>query len=178
MLRALVLCIVASSACASENIQSTASYEAAVRDDSTSPGYVMVTIVNANTGAARTTCTTANLLVGAIHRQYGLDYNAEGVRQARELTLAHTDHRFTLSAQAALRNFPESFSPEELDQVRSRFARLSPEELREGFSSKPRGKLHEFVSGRRSRDAAACALIGRGLAPYVRDRSGSIALRD
>lgn len=176
MLGTLILVAAATSASASAQVQPAASYEAAVRNASTSPSYVMVTVVDANTGLERTTCTTANLLAGALHQQYGLAYDAEGVRQATALALSNAAHRFTFSVEAALRNIRASFSPEELAEVRARFAPLSERELRDGFGTKPWGRLHDALPDRRYRDAVACVLIERGLSPYMADRTGAVTI--
>lgn len=176
MRKALILFAAMTSASASEPIQSSASYEAAVRNASTSPGYVMVTIVDANSGREWTTCTTGNFFVGALHRQYGLAYDAEGISQAMALAMANTAHRFTFSVEAALQNVSPSYTPEELAVVRARFASLSEQELRDGFGTKPWGKLHDAFRDRRYRNAVACVLIGRGLSPFMGDRTGAVTV--
>lgn len=176
MLKAITLFAAASSAFAAAPVQSPASYEAAIRNETTSPGYVMVTIVDANTNVERTTCTTANFLRGALHNQYGLPYDADGRRQVTELALTNTAHRFTFSAEAALRNIPIAFSAEEQEAVRARFAPLSIEELRAGFRFRPWGELHGTFPDRRYRDPVACVLIERGLSPFMADRTGAIGL--
>lgn len=174
MLKAMLLFAAATSA--AEPVQSRASYEAAIHNRTTSPSYVMITIVDANTKVERTTCTTANLLAGALHLETGLAYNAEGQRQATELAISNAEHRFVFSSEAALRNLPIPFSPEELEQARARFAPLSIEELRAGFGTKPWGALHDAFPDRHYRGAVACVLIERGLSPYMGDRTGAVTV--
>lgn len=102
--------------------------------------------------------------------------DAEGVRQATALAMSNTAHRFTFSIEAALRNIPVSFSPEELVDVRARLAPLSNQELRDGFGASPWGKLHDAFRDRRFRDAAACVLKERGLSPYVADMTSAVTI--
>lgn len=71
----------------------------------------MVTIVDANTGRDWTTCATGNFFVGALHRQYGLAYDAGGICQAMPLAMANTAQRFTFSVEAALQNVSPSYTP-------------------------------------------------------------------
>lgn len=150
----MILFAAAASASPSEPGQSPASYQAAIHNQTTAPGYVMVTIVDANTNVEWTTCTTANFLQGAINTEYGLAYDAEGRRQATELALSNTAHRFTFSSEAALGSIPIRFSSEQLEVVRARFAPLSTEELGARFGTRPWGKLHdafpEAVTGTQS----------------------------
>lgn len=177
MLKAIILfAAAAASAFAAQPVQSEASYEAAIHNRTTAPSYVMITIVDANTKVERTTCTTANLLAGALHLETGLAYNAEGQRQATELAISNAGHRFVFSSEAALRNLPTTFSAEELEQVRARFAPLSIEQLRAGFGTKPWGLLHNAFPDRNYRGAVACALIQRGLSPYMGDRTGAVTV--
>lgn len=176
MLKAMILFAVATSASATEPVQSAASYEAAIHNQTTAPSYVMVTIVDANTNVERITCITANLLMGALHKQNRLGYDAEGRLKATELALSNTAHRFTFSSDDALRNILIAFSPEDLEEVRARFAPLSTGELREGFGTKPWGALHSAFADRRYRDAVACVLIERGLSPYMGDLSGAVSI--
>ncbi|HEU4372204.1 MAG TPA: hypothetical protein VFS02_01870 [Telluria sp.] len=171
-----MLLAAAMSAFSPEPVQSSASYEAAIRNTSTAPSYVMVTIVDANTNLEWTTCTTANFLVGALHMENGLAHDAEGTRQATALALLNTEHRFVFFSEAALRNIPAAVSPEELKQVRARFAPVSNEELRAGFGTKPWGALHDAFPDRRYLNAVACVLIERGLSPYMGDRTGAVSV--
>lgn len=90
--------------------------------------------------------------------------------------MTNTAHRFTFSDEAALRNVSPSYTPEELEEVRARFTPLSDQELRDGFGSKPWGRLHDVFSDRRYRDTVACVLIERGLSPYMGDRTGAVTI--
>jgi hypothetical protein len=161
-----------------EPFQSQSSFEAAIKNQSTSPSYVLITVVDDRSKSQRLTCTTSNLLMGAIHREYRLGYDEKGETEAERIALANRDHVFHFSKSKALKNIPISFSESDLRVIRSKLAPLSIEQLRSGFSST--GELHsiyQVTPWRRHqayRDATACVLIERGLSPGLRDVSAQL----
>jgi hypothetical protein len=163
-----------------EPTQSRASFEAAIRTDSTAPLYVLITLVDDKSKSARSVCTTANLLLGAIHREYNLEYDEAGHARAEEIAVSNTTHVFKFSKPDALANIPVHYSPSDLASVRAKLAPLTLSQLREGFSSL--GHLHSIyrLENRERheayRDATACVLIERGLSPGMGDRSDQLWL--
>ncbi len=174
MWKFLLLYAITLPAVAAEYTQSATSFEAAVSNISTSPSYVMVTIADANTGLERQTCTTANLLAGAIHFEYGLAFDLAGLKRATELALSNTSHRFIFTKQAALDNMRIEFAPQDLDDIRTWLAPVSNQELMSG--AHPWTSRDTPYSGRRYRSAVACVLIERGLSPYMADLSGQVVV--
>lgn len=79
-------------------------FEEAVDNDSTNDSFVLVRVADKSSGVAKTGCIEANLLLGAIHIENGLDYDASGMKRARELALSADGHRFAFSNPAALSN--------------------------------------------------------------------------
>lgn len=153
-------------------VQSRASYEAAIHNSSTSPSYVLVTVVDARTELARSTCTTANLLMGAIHFEYGLGYDSAGYVKSDAIALSNQTHVFRFTKQDALNNVPFTYSDGDIAAARAFLAPFSAAELRDKFSSlysSQRLALNGF-----SRDAIACVLIERGLSPKMADISGQV----
>ena len=153
-------------------MQSRASYEAAIHNNSTSPSYVLVFINNSETGQVRPVCTTANFLLGAIHREQGLGYGASDSSKAAEIALNSQDHAFRFHQQAALDNIRVRYSEDELSAARVLLAHFSTDELKRKFSSiyaEFRLPTHGYA-----RDAIACALIERGFSPKSSDRSGQV----
>jgi hypothetical protein len=154
-------------------IQSQRSFEAAIRNHSTAPSYVMITVVDDATGEARTACTTANFLLGAIHREHDLGYDGDSLAMAERLALENTAHVFHFSKRSALENIPIQYSQQDIETVREKLAGLSAEQLRDGFSSY--GYLHAIYRSKPHkqhvayRDATACVLIERGLSPGMGD---------
>ena len=177
-----LLAIVAASVSAnpSEVIQSQASFEAAIGNSSTAPSYVLITVVDDGAKTQRSTCTTANLLLGAIHREYGIEYNARGVVEAKRIALTNQSHIFHFSKAEALKNIPSYFSEDDLKSIRAKLATLADEQLRDGFSIS--GNLHaiyrvqSWERHRAYRDATACVLIERGLSPGHGDISDQLWL--
>lgn len=153
-------------------VQSRESYEAAIRNYSTSPSYVMISVADGDTGAVKVVCTTANFLLGAIHREYGLGYDAADVSKAEEIALAKYDHIFTFQQPAARTNIPMHYSDDDLSAARKLLARTPADELKRQFSSLF-GESRLPMSGY-NRDAIACALIERGLSPRLSDLSGQV----
>jgi hypothetical protein len=90
----------------SEFIQSQENFEKAMRDRSTSPHVILVTVVNDNTGEAHTECFPAPFLLGAIHREYDLNYDAGSIEKAMQMVLANSSRTFHFSKQSAIENLP------------------------------------------------------------------------
>jgi hypothetical protein len=86
---------------AAEAVQSQANFAAAIRDDSTSPFIILLTVVDDRTGQARTGCTDAPFLIGAIRIETELNE-----AEAKRLALANTSHVFHFTKQKALDNLP------------------------------------------------------------------------
>lgn len=179
--RPLALLMFAAAAHAEGNLQSAASYEAAVRGSfvnlTTSPSYVMITIVNANTGEEHLTCTTANFFSGAIQKEFGLEFDAQGLKKAEALALSNKEHRFIFSNEEAWRNIPDVFSDQELADVRERFSSLSNAELRRQIGDIPREIWRDYPARQRYKNATACFLIERGLSPYRADITGGVSVK-
>lgn len=152
--------------------QSADSFATALRDDSTSPFYVLITVVDDATGQSRTRCTTANLLLGAIHIEHGLAFNSEGSTNARSMALANTSHVFHFSKPEALANIPMNYSPHDMEEARRLIQPLNDQQLHERFSA--RGDLQAWDTATKS--ARACALVERGLSVRMEDRSGQLDL--
>ena len=173
------LLLIVATACdpahAATPFQSEASFEAAIHNYSTAPSYVLITVVDARSATARSTCTTANLLLGALHREYDLEFDAAGQYKAEQFALANKSHSFRFTRQQAIDNVPLYFSDSDLAYVREKLQALSTSQLREGFSAT--GELHQLYQAgplerhKAYRDAVACFLIERGLSPGTSDRS-------
>jgi hypothetical protein len=153
--------------------QSSERFSAAIHNDSTSPDYVLITVVDDATGQARTGCNTANLLLGAIHMEYGLAYDAAGIANAKNVALTNPRHLFHFSKPEALSNIAFRYSPHDIEVARQLIHPLTDEQLRKAFSM--RGELNE-TSSNAERDARACALIERGWRVRMADISGELIL--
>lgn len=153
------------------SVQSSESYEAAIRNNSTSPSYVLIFVGGDEGGQTSSVCTTANFLLGAINREYGFGYGGTGLSKAADIAIKTRDRTFRFH-QPALDNIPLRYSSNDLDKARKYLAAFSASELTEKFSSlygEKRLPMNEF-----SRDAIACVLIERGLSPKMADSSGQV----
>lgn len=163
-------------------LQSQVSFEAAVRDTSTSPRYVAVTIVDDRDGTSHPACVTANLFEGAVMRQRGLAFDRAGVDEAERFILATPTHVFHFSKPEAFANLPPSFTPGELASVHRQLQGLSVTALRVGFSDN--GSLHSIYLGHGRdgflvlRDATACVLFERGLSSGELDMTARLWITD
>jgi hypothetical protein len=144
----------AQSATGAAPMQSQASFEKAIGNHSTSPSYVLISVVDDDTGQSRTFCTTANFLMGAIHREYGIGFGSGDIARADAIAIASKDHVFHFRRQEALDKLRMTYSEDELAAARASYASPSAAE----------GK----------RDAVACVLIEHGLSPHLADRSGQV----
>jgi hypothetical protein len=153
-------------------VQSRASYEAAIRNTSTAPSYVLISISDSDTGQPKPVCTMASFLLGAIHHEYGLGYDAAGSSKAVEIALKNEDHVFRFHQQAALDNIRVRYSDQDLAAARTLLAPLSKEELRTKFSSLYREA--RLPTDGYDKNAIACVLLERGLSPSMADRSGQV----
>ncbi len=91
--------------------QSQAAFETAIRDNSTSPYVVLITVVDDRTGQASSGCNTANLLRGAIYlEKWGsIDRDAAPEANTRrkeveKIAVENLSHVFHFSNPAALKN--------------------------------------------------------------------------
>ena len=172
LLIALLLAATQAADAPAEPMQAADSYEAALKNHSTSPSYVRISVSTG--GAWRTTCTTANLLQGAVMLENGLRGDTHGIAKAERLALANTTQHFHFSRPEAMANLPDLVSNDDLALMHRRFNDFTAEELRAGLAY--RGSLRPLVEHLtdKVRNAAACALIERGLSPWQADISGQL----
>ncbi|HXG99250.1 MAG TPA: hypothetical protein VNI79_02410 [Sphingomicrobium sp.] len=64
----------------------------------------MITVVDGRSEAAKSNCVPATFLLGAIHRELGLDYDDNGIRKGEEFALSAKDRRFVFTKPEALSN--------------------------------------------------------------------------
>lgn len=141
-------------------------FVAAVRNGSTGPYYVKIWVNDLSKGVTFSTCVTANLLRGAIHRELGLSYTEEDRRTAYEYIIARTDHNFSFGNQDAVDNFPPSPTSEDLSLA----ARLLNENgyisITNFLNSEAAYSFYKYGSRHSQRASAlACALIDKGYRP-------------
>lgn len=149
--------------------QDQAHYQRAISDNSTSPYFVLVTIVDDTTGKAVTGCVSANFLRGAIFRELGGDWgppeDAEKrlaarivMKKADGMALNSTDHVFHFSKPAALANVQLQYTEDELAEARKAVKALGLPAMALPSTSRERRSLGTL----RGSAALACAIIEQG----------------
>lgn len=118
--------------------QSQRQFEAALEIDSSSPFFILITVVDGRTGATRTGCTLAPFLVEAIIRERGLGHSPESRARAKAIARQNTEHRFTFSTPEALRNIP--FGPDQKSEEACRV-------LRQGYSARLADRTGRVIAG-------------------------------
>ena len=177
----LIASLLLGSCCGAQNLaaqpvalQSADSYEAALRNNSTSPSYVQIFIANGDTAPLQPVCIGANYLLGALRLEYGSGTQPADFARYLEIALQSPGRAFRFHQQAALDNLVVRYSDQDLAAARAVLAPYSPAQLKEKFSSLL--DAHLQPTNGHPRDAVACALIERGLSPRSADISGHIYL--
>lgn len=128
--------------CAAQAGQSQAAFETAIRDTSTSPYIVLITVVDDRSGQVSTGCNSANLLRGAIYRERRGDAdNTVTPEEVERVALDNRSHIFHFSNQAALNNilpfrYPEACAGIERGS-RARIADITGQVILGPFSEGP-----------------------------------------
>jgi len=142
----------------------------AIQNESTAPNYVLITVVDDNTNKRRLLSTEAPFLLGAIHSERKISYDAAGVNKVRQFALSCKDRTFHFSSSDALKNVSARYDENILVEMRSALKNLTDDQLRKGFRCDGKGldKLYTDKPSREYsayRDAIAHVLLERGLLP-------------
>ena len=156
-------------------VTNNSAFAKAIQDQSTSPYFVKIQVLDSRANRKFTTCVTSNLFQGALHIERGLPYSDSGVSAVERFAISNQDQIFTFRSPSALQNMPRPPSATELSTARALGANLSDEALTNSVESGARKDYYTDNSRYRERMAAvACALIDRGLAPRLADITGSL----
>ena len=155
-------------------------FESALENESTSPSFVLITVIDEQSGEQSVVCTAAPFLLGALHRELGAGYGQEGVARVKAAARASPALTFRFSKSKALANVRSRYTATILETVRVRLAGLSDADLLDGFAWSS-GPLHEIYTdapdGSAYRDAVAHILLERCIGVRRADRSGMLQLR-
>lgn len=154
-----------------EAAQDQQHYRRAISDNSTSPYFVLVTIVDDTTGKAVTGCVSANLLKGAIFLELGGTWgqaDSDLMRRADETALKSIDHKFHFSKEAALANIPLRYTEADLADAEKIVQSIGVKAL-----ELPAADNAWRSMGRLQWSAAlACAIIEQGASARQADATG------
>jgi hypothetical protein len=149
---------------ADEPVQDRAHYEAAFRNHSTAPSFVLVTIVDDRTGQSRTGCVEANFVMGAITFETGVLGD-----EAEQTASSNSTHVFHFSKQKALDNVPFRYTQADLDRARDFVRRHGLDGLLLAMKNKD-----PELGDLRWSAALACVLIENGLSAVRGDIPANI----
>lgn len=137
MLRFFAVFLLVPSFLSGQTAYSGAMYWRALAETSTSPLYVLVTIAN-KPGNGELVCIPAPFLLGAIHREFRLDYDKAGEGSALGIAEVQVGRSFLFSRQEALANVQPRYTREILAEVRTLLGGLSYGELLEQAKARPK----------------------------------------
>jgi hypothetical protein len=152
-------------------------FQTALKNDSTAPNYVLITVRDANTKTSRMICVTTNLLEGAIEREYGLSSSDSDILKEKQILLSNKDRVFVFKKPEALKNIPMYYSEKQLAEVRKVLQSKTNHELMGDFDFQ---RLRNDLSAGRPttrdayRDAIAHVLLERGILCGEGDMTDSI----
>lgn len=90
-------------------------FKEAILNETTIQDFVVVKVLNKNTGKTKEVATFGNFLKGAIHLEYNIDYSEQGVKKVNEFLLKSKGRNIALSNNEALNNIGfNSYSEKEL----------------------------------------------------------------
>jgi hypothetical protein len=173
-----ILLLLAMSAAASTTEFSRAMFARAVKDESTSPLFVLILLQETNT-KVRTICVPAPLLIGAIQMESNLSENDVGGNRAKQVAIANWNKPWVFAKAQARENVKPRYSGHVLHEVRRQLGSSANSALKAQLRS-PGSALHEFYRTQHGhrfaayRDAVAHVLLERGIAVGVADRSGGL----
>jgi hypothetical protein len=140
----------------------------AIRNESTAPNYVLITVVDDKIKKHRVACIEAPFLLGAIHTERNLSYDKENIKRAIDIALNQKDLTFHFSNPKALKNIEPRYTDAILEEMREKLRPYSNEQLFDGFKSN-RGGFHELYDNSSDygayRNAIAHVLLERGILP-------------
>ena len=103
---------------------SDSQFESALRNISTAPNYILVTVVNGNTGYHAPVCMEAEFLLSALNIEYNLKW-AEAVAFA----LAQPNRTFKFSNTNALSRVERAYSDQTLQDARDFLGNMTVDEI-------------------------------------------------
>jgi hypothetical protein len=142
-------------------------FQAALQSRSSSPFYVIVTVVDDRNGETRTGCTAADFVAGALHREMNLPKGIGSFERVRQIMSENEDHVFHFSNPGALANVQFHYTEDDLVVARE-FVQTHPDEI---ATYTKRAKGYPIAL---QRDAFICALIEEGYQVRTGCRSGDI----
>lgn len=150
-------------------MQSWDAFQAAMQGATTSPFYVMFTVIDAQSAQRRTVCTTPTGLGAAVHREQDLKQGGNVHDRPRDLVLSNKSRVFRFHEQSLEQN--RINTEEGLQAARKSLEGLSAKEIKDRFGLMGRSRV---FYDRPTQSAFACALIERGFSPRMADMTSDL----
>ncbi len=167
-----VFCLLAAAPARAQDVhavQDQAHYEQAVRDASTAPYFVLVTIVDDGAKKSWTGCTLPRFVESAIDAEHGSANDDEAIARGRQAMLDAKDHVFHFANPKALASVAmDAYAPGDLDRARAYLHAHGTAFL----LSSDWEKID--AANKLNRTALACAVIEKGLAARMSDGTGEV----
>lgn len=145
-----------------------AMYRYALKDESTAPLYVLVSM-QVDKGDIRQICIPAPFLLGAIHMEEHLDYDPAGEQKALDLAIKQYNKVFSFTDSKARNNVQPGYSPEVLTEVRKLLASVPDSQLRTGNYDLRKIYFKRDRQYDAYRNAVAHVLLERGILAGIGD---------
>jgi hypothetical protein len=155
------------------------SFTKAILDRSTSPYFILITVINDSTNSSELITTEAPFLLGAIHIEYSIPYSESGSTEVEKIALSNTSHVFHFKRSASLKNIGMFYNNQILSEVKKKLDALTRDNLLEQIRN-PKSELHKIYQGRGKgayipyRNAVAHVLLEKGIAVRRNCRSGNL----
>lgn len=148
---------------------------AALKEQSSSPAYVLISVRSRNGGPIRQSCVPAQSLIAAIRIENRLSWGQEGTLQAIRIARAKKGLAFEFSNLKARELIEPFYSAQQLADTHRQLAKFTDLELRTQLRT-PGSRLHLLYGESRDpkgyRDAAAYVLLEHGIGVRLSDRAG------
>jgi hypothetical protein len=93
-------------------------YVAAIKNFSTFQYFLVVKVKDSKNGTIREYCTKGNFLKGALHREYNLRYNIDGISKVYSIAIDNKERYFEFKKKKAIKNLTSwNYSIDELTQL-------------------------------------------------------------
>jgi len=96
-------------------------YKTAVKNESTFQYFLVIHVIDLNTGQTRDICTKGNFLKGAIHREYNLGYDDNSIKKVEKIALNNRTRTFKFKNIEAIQNLGlDRYSMDDLKEFEER----------------------------------------------------------
>lgn len=172
---AFYLCFSVHGASGAEEGYEDSMFRRALRENSTAPLFVLISVNNTRT------CTLAPFLLGAVQVERKLPYGKNGAREAIAIAMGTPERAFSFSNPKALSKVKREYSDHQLRDVRAKLANFTRSELKSQV--KMNGSSLQSIYSQRSHPtrqaykyAVAHVLLENGILVGIADRTGALYL--